>query len=767
MKKLMKTAISGITAAVLAAGGVMLPVTADDTGAAGAGRIAAFPGAEGGGMYANGAKAAEKHEIYHVTNLNDSGKGSFRDAVSESNRIIVFDAAGNIELKNALSIIGSNLTILGQTAPGDGICIKNNTVGIYGDNVIIRYLRFRMGDELTVEDDSIGGRGRNNVIIDHCSISWCVDECASFYENTNFTMQWCIISESLKESVHGKGSHGYGGIWGGHNASYHHNLIAHHDSRNPRIATAGIAEAQTDVTKQTDLTDLRNNVVYNWGGNSAYGGENGAPVNIVNCYYKYGPSTDSSKRSRIFQISAKKEGDTTGTNNLNCPGWGTDLYVSGNYVYGNEAVTGDNSKGVDFDGNTKTYGLWTDANITEDEKTVHNRYIENYPITTDSAEAAYEKVLAGAGASIKRDAADERVVSDVRNGTGALINTPSDAGGYPELTGTKAKDSDNDGIPNEWEDMHGLNKMDASDALEITESGYTNIEVYANALADGSYVRDTAYDPEIPDYTPAPEESDSPHTTAEPAKKLVNQWIAAKGDENKTAGTEFMPGLTAMIDLSTSRTDKVEFDDGESFGYAITSKINGDWSNGMATGNAMKYEAPQDGVFTIYGYSVSGTKTFYAIKEGAADKDKDCLFKKECIGSSVPVKFSLDVKKGEVYYFFIAGSKMRFCSAKLEEYEEIKETGEPSETEKPSSEPKIEALTVSNAGDKLNISFMPENMPEGQKYIIVGCEGERLKAVVMSDTASAEMNAGGITKVKVFAWDSISGMEPVCAAVIK
>lgn len=749
MKKIIKTAVSGIAAAAIAAAGLIIPASAEN-------KPIAFPGAEGGGMYATGARGAAEQEIYHVTNLNDSGKGSFRDAVSESNRVIVFDVAGNIELKNALSVIGSNLTILGQTAPGDGICIKNNTVGVYGDNVIIRYLRFRMGDELTVEDDSIGGRGRNNVIIDHCSISWCVDECASFYENTNFTMQWCIISESLKESVHGKGSHGYGGIWGGKNASFHHNLIAHHDSRNPRIATAGIAEAQTDVTKQTDLTDLRNNVVYNWGGNSAYGGENGAPVNIVNCYYKYGPSTDSGKRNRIFQISAKKEGDTTGTNNLNCPGWGTDLYVSGNYVYGNTEVTADNSKGVDFDSNTKTYGLWTDANITEAEKTVHYRYIEDYPVTTDSAEAAYEKVLAGAGASISRDAVDERVVNDLRSGTGALINTPSEAGGYPALSGIKAKDSDNDGIPNEWEDKHGLNKLDAADALAVTESGYTNIEVYANALADGSYVRDTAYDPDVLDYSPVPEETDSPHTTAEPAKKLIHQWIASAGDESKKAGTEFMPGLTGLIDLSTTKTDTVEFDSGEKFSYAITSKESGNWSNGKATGNALRYEAPQDGVFTLYGYSVSGTKTFYAIKEGASDLNNDCFFKKEYTGTSVPVMFSMEIKRGEVYYFFIAGSKMRFCSAKLEEYEKIEST------EAPSMETSIKDLTVSRNGDKLGIRFTPENMPEGQQYIVVGCAGERLMSVVTADTGSAEMTADGITKIKVFAWGSLSGMKPEC-----
>ena len=588
-KKNIKGIVSGLTALMIIAGNITSPISAED-------KTTAFPGAEGGGMYATGARGAQNQEIYHVTNLNDSGSGSFRDAVSESNRIIVFDVAGNIELVNALNITGSNLTILGQTAPGDGICIKNNTTGIYGDNIILRYLRFRMGDQLTIEDDSIGGRGHKNIIIDHCSVSWSVDECASFYDNTNFTMQWCIIAESLKESVHDKGNHGYGGIWGGENASYHHNLIAHHDSRNPRIATAGIEAAQTDVTKQTDLTDLRNNVIYNWGGNSAYGGENGAPVNIINCYYKYGPSTSSSKRERIFQISAKKEGDNSGTNNLNCPGWGTDLYVSGNYVYGSAAVTADNTKGVDFDDNTKTYGLWTDSTITDEEKIVHNRYINDYPVMTDTAEEAYEKVLAGAGASISRDAVDEQLINDVKNGTGSLINTPSEAGGYPELNGTKAKDSDNDGIPNEWEDKNGLDKFDKSDALTISPEGYTNLEIYANALANGSYVRDTSYDPDVPDYDPSVDATPTPDTTPEPEKKLVHQWIASDGDEKKAAGTEFMPGLTALIELSSKKSDQVTFEDGEIFNFAITSGTNGSWKNGKITGNVLRYEAPQDGV---------------------------------------------------------------------------------------------------------------------------------------------------------------------------
>ena len=756
LKKNIKRFICSLTALMIIAGNITYPISAED-------KITAFPGAEGGGMYATGARGAQNQEIYHVTNLNDSGSGSFRDAVSKSNRIIVFDVAGNIELVNALNITGSNLTILGQTAPGNGICIKNNTTGIYGDNIILRYLRFRMGDQLTIEDDSIGGRGHKNIIIDHCSISWSVDECASFYDNTNFTMQWCIISQSLKESVHGKGNHGYGGIWGGENASYHHNLIAHHDSRNPRIATAGIEAAQNDVTKQTDLTDLRNNVIYNWGGNSAYGGENGAPVNIVNCYYKYGPSTDKGKRERIFQISAKKEGDNTGTNNLNCPGWGTDLYVSGNYVYGSTTVTADNTKGVDFDSNTKTYGLWTDETITEEEKTVHNRYINDYPIITDTAEEAYEKVISGAGASISRDAVDEQLINDVKNGTGSLINTPSEAGGYPELSGTKAKDSDNDGIPNEWEDKNGLDKFDKSDSLKITPDGYTNLEVYSNALADGSYVRNTAYDPDIPDYDPSTDATPAPDTTPEPAKKLVHQWIAADGDEKKSAGTEFMPGLTGLIELSSKKNDQVTFEDGEVFNFAVTSGTNGRWKNGKVTGNVLRYEAPQDGVFTMYGYTVSDTKTFYVLKEESGVLTD--VYSNEYTGASIPIKYTIEVNKGDIYYFLIDSSKMRFCSAKLEEYE-VQTTPIPTTppTDEPDTKPIIRELNAVADDEKISVSFTAENMPDGQKYIVAGYRDGYLKAVIVTDSTELQITSEEVTEVKVFAWNSISDMYPLCGA---
>lgn len=770
----MKKFIAGITALTLLGA---YPVSLADSV-----KLTAFPGAEGGGMYATGARESVT-EIYHVTSLADDGSaGTLRDAVSESDRIIVFDVAGNIELTNALNITGDNLTILGQTAPGDGICIKDNSVGVFGDNVILRYLRFRMGDEATVENDTLGGRNLNNVIIDHCSISWSTDECASFYENTNFTMQWCIISESLKESVHAKGSHGYGGIWGGKNASFHHNLIMSHDSRNPRIATAGIDAAYDDVTKQVDLTDLRNNVIYNWGGNSAYGGENGAPVNLVNCYYKPGPAT--THKSRLFQISAKAEGDTTGTNSLNRPGWGTDLYVSGNYIEGYGDVTSDNTKGIIADSNATKYSIWTDENITEDEKTVHNRYSADYPVTTQTAQEAYESVLESVGASIVRDSVDERLINEVKNGTATygtgIINSQSEVGGYPELSGIKAKDSDNDGIPNEWEDNNGLDKFDRTDALTKAQSGYLYVEEYANALADGSYVRNTNYDPNVEDYNPDNDPDVTPAPTAEPEKELVSSWIAASGDESKAAGTEFMPGLTAMVQLGSKKQDTVTFSDGFEATYAITSKENGGWDSSAkkAKGTALRYEASQDGVFTLYAYTVSGTKTFYVIPEGASGKS-ECTYSEEITGNSVPILYSIEMKAGDVYYFYIDGSKARFCGAKFEVYKEVEATPEPTAepTPEPTSMPEPTASPepyekyivsdFSSDGEKIVFTVTGVNYKEKATAIAVYYDNNgRLTAVQSieingNNTYTIDRGISENENVKLMIWDSIDTMLPI------
>ena len=221
--------------------------------------------------------------------------------------------SGTIELKRGLDITKGDVTIAGQTAPGDGICIRNHTVSVEADNVIIRYIRFRCGISSGTGDpsDAITGIGNRNIIIDHCSMSWSVDEAASFYDNENFTMQWCIISESLYDAGHPKGEHGYGGIWGGAGASFHHNLLASHTSRNPRFCGA----RYHPETRETEIVDFRNNVIFNWGFNSSYGGEMGQQ-NMINNYYKSGPATRKQVRHRIVEPS-----DSLGK-------W----YISGNYV---------------------------------------------------------------------------------------------------------------------------------------------------------------------------------------------------------------------------------------------------------------------------------------------------------------------------------------------------------------------------------------------------------------------------------------------------
>ena len=448
----------------------------------------AFPGAEGGGMYTTGGRGGK---VIHVTTLADSGTGSLRAALNESGaRTIVFDVAGIIELKSALTIKNGNVTIAGQTAPGDGICIKNYELKFENaDNIIIRFIRFRMGDEAKREADALWGRYNRNIIIDHCSMSWSTDECSSFYANEFFTMQWCILTESLRNSVHGKGKHGYGGIWGGKNASFHHNLLANHDSRNPRIDHPQVYGNYVETHRGN--VDYRCNAVYNWGSNHTYGGEDGW-FNIVNNYYKPGPASSDRKYFVDAYGSYVKDGTTyadsypqmylSGNMNTKYPELGaandaTTIYWHNGAGYGNynTLLTGS----LDIDG--------------PQQKAVYT--------TTHSAEGAFDMICQYAGASLVRDIVDERACSDAKNGTATykdggngsnngIIDTQSAVGGWPVYDASsdetaKVKDTDGDGMPDWFEKEFGLDASKANDAAEKTldqYGRYTNLEMYLHYL---------------------------------------------------------------------------------------------------------------------------------------------------------------------------------------------------------------------------------------------------------------------------------------------
>ena len=512
----MKHLIFALTLSLLS-----IPAMADDA--------PAFPGAEGHGRYVTGGRTGN---IVHVTNLNDSGTGSFRAAVTGgSNRIIVFDVAGVIALKSNLTF-KDNITILGQTAPYPGITLRYYTVQP-GANNIIRFIRFRRGQEKNVNDgaDACWQRNKTGIIFDHCSFSWSIDEVASFYDNNNFTMQWCTIGESLVHAGHDKGPHGYGGIWGGKLASFHHNIILHVANRSPRFNGARYnwsgytsnklySQYQWKNALQAENVDFRNCVVYNT--NGCYGGPGGGQINMVGNYYKSGPGHTIDRLTTVSLAASGNAGDDPTFLDMT-----SRYYLDDNIIDGNSA--GWDKMRYDSDVPSANGIYYThDPNHYYGADLTYTKVggVESLPIpldaaaptgevTTHTAATAFNKVLSYAGASLYRDDVDERYMTETENGTCTYkgsatsytqngqtysctpewgrIDLVSDVNGYTEAdfpTGSREEgfDTDNDGIPDTWETANGLDPNNAADAklktLDTEKGWYTNLEVYANSLVE-------------------------------------------------------------------------------------------------------------------------------------------------------------------------------------------------------------------------------------------------------------------------------------------
>ena len=505
----------------------------------------AFPGAEGHGRYVTGGRGGK---VIHVTNLNDKGTGSFRAAVTgNSKKIIVFDVAGVIPLASDLTI-GANTTILGQTAPSPGITLRYYTVRPE-DNCIIRFIRLRRGQEKDINDgaDATWQRNKTGIIFDHCSFSWSIDEVASFYDNNNFTMQWCTVAESLTNPGHSKGAHGYGGLWGGKLASFHHNFVGHLMNRGPRFNgarygwTGYTSNKEYDTYKwenpvQAENVDFRNCVMYNAQG-TCYGGPGGGQINIVNNYYKAGPSHSLKSKTlngiKVSVSSGKERGSQDRITQVTVSSSGNSdkkhpefyemtsrYFINGNTTETTKGTITRNQdwKGVVYDKGTYTYN---GERYSADKKNFYGDAVAHQTIdgvscvkikmdnpaptgevTTHSAAEAFNKVLAYGGASLYRDEIDARYMEEAKTGTAqykgsitlspGIIDKVSDVNGYTESTfGTAYRpadfDTDKDGIPDAWELANGLNPNDDSDALTYSLDGkgyYTNVEVYANSLVE-------------------------------------------------------------------------------------------------------------------------------------------------------------------------------------------------------------------------------------------------------------------------------------------
>ncbi len=446
--------------------------------------IPAFPGAWGGGMFTTGGRGGR---VIEVTTLADSGPGSLRAAVeAEGPRIIVFRVAGVVELKSGLDITNPDVTIAGQSAPGDGVCLAHDSVNINTHNVIVRHLRVRRGKpEGGQGSDNIGGNPEGQVIVDHCSTSWGMDENLSLYRYmkpmpaggdvklpaTNVTVQWCISSEALNAK-----NHAFGGTWGGQDSTFHHNLFASNTGRNPSIGMGG-------------EFDYRNNVIFNWRHRTMDGGDETSLINVINNYYKPGPATNDDMRTVMARIESRDQ--YSPGNAFRAGDWYPHTpprpgkwYVAGNYFDGHPEITADNWKGLrSADGRPASAGL-----SIEDQARVNTPF-EAWPVNQQTALEAYEAVLAKAGATLpKRDAVDARVTQSVRTGKtttpDGVVSDPQEVGGYPDYSFNPADvpaDADHDGMPDAWEQSHKLNANDGADGPQDADAdGYTNVEEFLN-----------------------------------------------------------------------------------------------------------------------------------------------------------------------------------------------------------------------------------------------------------------------------------------------
>lgn len=417
--------------------------------------LPAFPGAEGFGARTSGGRGGAVSE---VTNLNDAGPGSLRDAVSQGNRTVVFRVSGNIDLEKALTVAVPNITIAGQTAPGGGICLRNAPFTVRSHDVVVRYLRGRLGDKSGKEADGIDiDNGARDVILDHCSATWSVDEALSLAGNVaNATVQWCLIAEGLNHSIHAKGNHGYGSLSRANGpVSWHHNLWAHNNARNPRLG-------DNYGRPPYPTFDVRNNVMYDYGGTCSGLTQGNLQVNYVANYIRPGPS---SKASHPITVGGPSE---------------LRFYIRDNLFEGNGTLTRDNS----------LFFNPVEINGKRQVETVATPFPAEAVRTLPAADA-YKAVLAAVGASLPlRDAADTRIVNEVRERKGSIIDSQQQVGGWPELKSAPAPaDTDHDGMPDAWETRHGLNPRDPADGpADKDTDGYTNLEEYLNQTDPSRYV---------------------------------------------------------------------------------------------------------------------------------------------------------------------------------------------------------------------------------------------------------------------------------------